>query len=261
VLISKPPDEMVEHKVLELVETIQKPVIVCFLGGKLNTASNSRIHNVDTLTDAAIEANKLTYGKIRTNEWINQVSDPTLIDKLIHQIGENRRYVVGLYTGGTLADEAAMLLSSELHPVRAISEFGSVQKLDNPTQSQGHSIIDLGDDLFTVGKPHPMIDPTPRAERLIKEIDNRNIGVFLFDVVLGWGSHQDPAGQLAEAVGMARNQIEQSNQPVFVASITGTELDPQGFSGQKKCLEDAGIVVFPSNAEAAKAVIQLLKRR
>jgi FdrA protein len=120
-------------------------------------------------------------------------------------------------------------------------------------------LLDLGDDLFTRGRPHPMIEPALRNERLALEVASPEVGVLLFDCVIGYGSHEDPAGVLAEGVTRARAAVA-PRALVAIASVTGTEDDPQGFRSQVRALEAAGIVVEPDNRAAAALAVAVLGR-
>jgi FdrA protein len=114
--------------------------------------------------------------------------------------------------------------------------------------SGGHVMIDLGDDEFTRGRPHPMIEPAVRDAPLAAALAGADVGVVLLDVVLGFGGHMDPAGHVADAVRASRRD----GGPVVIASVTGTEGDPQVRSRQVARLEAGGIIVAPSNAAAAR---------
>ena len=119
-----------------------------------------------------------------------------------------------------------------------------------------HRILDLGDDRYTVGRPHPMIDPESRAEMLSQAAMDESLGVVLFDLMLGRASAQDPAGPLARAIREARGK---ESTPVFVASVVGTADDPQDMEDQVRILQDAGVAVLPSNAQAARFAAALVK--
>ena len=152
--------------------------------------------------------------------------------------------VLGLFSGGTLAHESRLILEKLLGEVSWNEAAGR------------HRILDLGDDRYTVGKPHPMIDPESRAEMLSQAAMDENLGVVLFDLMLGRASAQDPAGPLAQAIKAARTKAK---APVFVASVVGTADDPQDVDEQVRILEDAGVVVLPSNAQAARFAAALVK--
>jgi succinyl-CoA synthetase alpha subunit len=210
VLISKPPNPAVAERVLAAARKLRKPVVNCFLGldGK-------------TLEDAAHDAAAFARRKKPPARAFRPGRLPTL--------ARTRRYVRGLFSGGTFAYEAALLLR----------EAG----LD-PSKNR---VIDLGDDAFTRGRPHPMIDPRLRLERIAAEAADREVAVLLLDVVLGDGAHPDPAGALAKALHAATKR-----GIAVVASVCGTEADPQVRSSQAKQLKDAGVLVAESNAQAAR---------
>ena len=176
-----------------------KPIVVNFLGADPSTVRRPNVHPVRTLEDAARLAVALAgnadaaTGAARSEA---AVEDPRL--------APGQRYVRGLYSGGTFCYEALLLLSEVLGPVRSNTPLDPDCRLDDVWQSQGHTAIDLGDDVFTRGRPHPMIDQTLRCERLRKEAADPEVAVVLFDVVLGYGAHPDPAAELVPAVRSAR---------------------------------------------------------
>ena len=139
------------------------------------------------------------------------------------------KLVRGLYCGGTLCSEAELIFRR-----RGL---------------QGHAFIDLGDDRYTRSRPHPMIDPEIRNDHLATALTDAAVGVILVDVVLGYGSHPDPAGVLVR---------EKLSQKAVVASVTGTEADPQVRSRQVNRLKEAGVLVAPSNAHAAELAASLV---
>jgi succinyl-CoA synthetase alpha subunit len=220
VLVSKPPAPAVAKKVLAEAAKARKPVVTCFLGfeGK-------------TLEDAAHEAVALA----RKRKPAARAFRPGKLPR----IAGSRRYVRGLFSGGTFAYEAALLLEAVLGPLK----------------SGGHSVVDLGDDVFTRGRPHPMIDPRLRIERIAAEAADREVAVLLLDVVLGDGAHPDPAGALAPALKAA---AKRGVAPV--ASVCGTEADPQVRSRQLKRLKEAGVLVAESNAQAARLAAAIARR-
>jgi hypothetical protein len=120
--------------------------------------------------------------------------------------------------------------------------------------------VDLGDDVFTVGRPHPMIDPGIRTERIDAEASDPSIVVMLVDVVLGYGSHPDPAGALVPSlVGAKWAAAARGGRLPVVASVTGTPGDYQGLAGQRATLEAVGVVVMPSNAQASMLVARIVQ--
>ena len=118
-----------------------------------------------------------------------------------------------------------------------------------------HSMVDLGADEYTRGRPHPMIEPAIRNEPLRSALADAATAVVLLDVVIGYGAHADPAGVLAQALQLPSTRA----QPVVIASVCGTEADPQVYSRQVRTLESAGVIVAPSNAHAAELAVRVLR--
>ncbi len=177
------------------------------------------------------------------------------------KLSGGQRCLRGLFSGGTLCYEAQVIWQDALAgPVFSNAPLDSKHQMPDSTHSKGHCAVDLGEEEFTVGRPHPMIDNDLRIRRLLQEAQDPETGVIMLDVVLGYGAHPDPAAELGAAVRQAIEQrSHKGEQLVFVASVTGTEGDPQGLSRQTASLEAAGVVVCPSNAAAARLVAEILK--
>jgi len=172
-----------------------------------------------------------------------------------------QRFLRGYYTGGTLADEAMFLLHRLTGAVHSNNQTDPAFVLAEPRRSVGHTVVDLGDDVFTVGRPHPMIDPSTRVERMMAEKDDASIAVVLVDVVLGYGSHADPAGALAPAIVEMRRAAEaRGGYLPVVASVVAAPGDFQGMEAQTARLEAAGCVVMPSNFRAATLAARILAK-
>jgi FdrA protein len=170
-------------------------------------------------------------------------------------------FLRGLFCGGTLADEAMLIASGRLGPIRSnipLSPELSVGA-DAGLGVEGHVVIDFGDDALTRGRAHPMIDPSLRLERIAAEAADPSCGALLLDLVLGHASHPDPAGELAEAIRAARVTAAARGRALpVVVSLTGVEADPQGLTGCAEVLRDAGASVHLSNAAATRRAVSLL---
>jgi FdrA protein len=162
-------------------------------------------------------------------------------------------FIRGLYCGGSLCDEAMAIVSGTGAPVRSNIPLRPEWRIAPSAKSEGHTMIDFGDDELTVGRPHPMIDGGLRLERLATEAADPSCAVILLDVVLGYGSDPDPAVSLAPAVATAR----QHGTEVVVA-LVGTLGDPQDRDGQAVRLSKAGAHVFASNAAATRFALGLV---
>ena len=241
VLISKPPAPSVRDEVIRDASTLSKPVVAVLLGERREAQIDGNIHYAGTLEEAARVAVELAG---------TRVSRPVALRP-------EQRWIKALYTGGSLAAEAAMLLGSALG-VTANHQHAAGYLI----KSGGHEVIDLGDDVYTRGRPHPMIDPSLRSERIPAVFDDPGNAVLLLDIVLGYGSDSDPAGALAPVIaeGLARLRAHGRDLAV-VASVCGTEDDPQSLSAQTLTLQQAGIAVLPNNAAAVHHALAFVQRQ
>ncbi|MES0226639.1 acyl-CoA synthetase FdrA [Citrobacter braakii] len=236
--VSKPPAEAVRQRIVTAMKATGKPVVALFLGYTCTAARDENVWFASTLDDAARLACLLARVAAR------RCALAATGDGLIR----------GLYTGGTLAAEAAGLLAAHLN-VAADAQHHHGMMLD----AAGHQIIDLGDDFYTVGRPHPMIDPALRNQLITDLGSQPQVRVLLVDVVIGYGATADPAASLVQAwqKACAARDIE---QPLFaIATVTGTERDPQCRSLQIATLEDAGIAVVSSLPEATLLAAELIR--
>jgi len=241
VVISKPPAPDVLPALERAIAQVAKPVVVCCLGARPAAASPARW--VSTLADAAGAVAAVLGGHPWTPSRLDAADSRARLAG-VERRGEKRGPgVLGLYTGGTLAHEARLLMEPLLGQASTRFDGASV-----PLR-----IVDLGDDEFTVGRPHPMLDPEARSARVREAGRDQGIGVLLLDLVLGRAAHPDPARALADAFAEARRTAAAEGRGlVGVASVVGTPDDPQGLTGQVATLRSAGIEILPSNADAAR---------
>lgn len=252
-IISKPPAEEVAQKILSRVAAIKKPCVICMLGSAKSGAEDT-IHYCPTLSQAAIEAVTLSLGTEPDSSIIQEVAPIPAPNTFT----PDQRYLRALFCGGTLADECILTLEKHGVSCHTNTNIGAF-RLQDVEYSVEHTVLDMGDDRFTVGKPHPMIEPALRNPRLLQEALDPQVRVVLFDVELGYGSHPDPAGTAVKAVNTARQELEKCGRKVqFIATLIGTNRDPQNMEQQRKLLTDAGVAVFVDNARAATFAIECL---
>jgi len=230
VLISKPPSPEITARMLaELAATAQragKPAVVCLLGRELPFRRIGPLRFAGSLSEAAALAVDLagTNGSLPAPE---ESPHP----------GSLRGSLRGLFSGGTLAQEALLGWTALFGPVESNLKAPGSVPWDRSRPATGHRLLDLGDDALTVGRPHPMLEPSLVAERLAEEARDPGVAAVLLDVVLGDGAHPDPAAVLAPAVRQARATHPELE---IVAVLIGTDLDPQDLGAQRHRLEEAG---------------------
>ncbi|MBA2449829.1 MAG: acyl-CoA synthetase FdrA [Chloroflexi bacterium] len=260
VLVSKPPADAVARSVLDAAAATGKPTVAVFLGGDPAADAPPGVTLVRTLTDAARWAVAATGGN--GEAAATDTIDARQPGRTLDERGPEQRYVRGLFSGGTLCEEALLLLAERLGPVFSNVPFDPRWALADAHQSREHTLVDLGSDELTIGRPHPMIDPTLRNERIARESADPTTVCLLLDVVLGYGAHPDPAGALAPVIQQCRALAEaEGRQLPIVVSLCGTEGDPQCFSRQEAALREAGALVYGSNAAAALAVAAIVEGR
>lgn len=253
VLISKPPSPKVAQIILEQTTASDKPTVVCFIGQ--DTENEAHI-SARTLQEAAWLAAQASGADLGAVYELLESENNRLWEQarqLRTKLHSEQRYLRGLFSGGTLCYEAQVIWRDLLgDPVYSNAPLPGGPTLPEATQSQEHTAVDLGEEEFTVGRPHPMIDNDLRIRRLLQEATDPEVGVILLDVVLGYGAHPDPAAELAPVIRQASELARQSGRELIViANVTGTEDDPQVRSRQVAYLEGAGVIVCESNAAAA----------
>jgi succinyl-CoA synthetase alpha subunit len=226
-LVSKAPSPRVAERVLEAARATGKPVVACLSGWR--GATPPGVLGVATLEAAALGCVRaLGHRKAGFARPRGRRPGPP-------RTGQ----VLGLFTGGTLCDEA-----------RAIAG------------DAGRAFIDFGASDYTRGRPHPIIDPSLRSAAVARAGSDRRVGVLLVDVILGDGAHPDPAGPLVAAIGEARARARRARRTIeVVAHVVGTDEDPQGLADQEGKLRRAGVHVCPTNRLAAELARGLVAGR
>jgi FdrA protein len=253
VLISKPPSPKVAEELLAAARMAGKLVVVDFIGYAPPAARVDNLHFAHTFDETAQLAAQLALG----GDYRAEILAPNL---LLDRFAPGQRYLRGLFSGGTLAYEALLLLQGYTPVVYSNVPLKKEQRLANSLVSQGHTIVDLGEDEFTVGRLHPMMDNDLRIRRLAQEAEDPEVAVILLDVVLGYGAHPDPAAELAPAIARVRRNAEEAGRSLeVVAVVVGTDEDPQDMEAQIHSLREAGARVETSNDAAVRYVGQLIR--
>jgi len=261
VLVSKPPEPEVAQKVLKLAVASGKEVVVDFIGADPATIQRPGLYAARTLEEAAFVACQLAEGQPPAPP--QDMLPPGLEEQALRtasQLAPRQRYIRGLFSGGTLCAESLLLLQDLIGPVYSNIPLQPQYRLPDVWWSREHTAIDMGDDLFTRGRPHPMIDFRLRNERILQEAADPETAVILLDIVLGYGSHPDPAGELLPAIHQAGQTARQAGREIiFVSSVCGTRGDPQNLERQETLLRESGVLLAESNAQATRLAAMIVK--
>ncbi|HET8876567.1 MAG TPA: acyl-CoA synthetase FdrA [Casimicrobiaceae bacterium] len=243
VLISKPPEPAVAKVVLDRIAQSSKKVSICFIGvDEMPVPPNAALFSdLRSTAQSALSGKRIV--------WKDQ---PPAASELAARVARGRSRVQGLFSGGTMCAEAQVFFRRAGIAVSSNVPIPGVRKA---AAGDVHALLDLGDDEYTVGRPHPMIDATLRNRMLSDALEDNRTAVILMDVVIGYGANADPAGELISVLPPANER-----KAVLITSVCGTEDDPQGYSRQVTLLEDAGVIVAPSNAHAAELAIDVLRK-
>lgn len=255
VVVSKPPAKPVADRVISFIrEEIKKPVVINFLGGDYHDLSDRQISFVATLEEAALAALEKT-GSVPPGFTLAQ--DTTqLVREQAAKIRPTGKYIRGLYSGGTLGYEAVLTLEQRIG--RVSSNLSGEKTLTDCFHMEGNACVDLGDDTYTVGRAHPMIDSTLRAEVFRSELRNPETAVILLDLVLGYGANRGPEKDFVAE--LAKYRAENPQQYVAViASICGSEDDPQNYQEIVAQLKELDVILMPSNLRAVHLAADIIR--
>ena len=245
-IVSKPAAKSVEAKVLALVQSFSKPVVVCLLGGEEAPVIAAGAHFAKTTKEAALQA--VVLAGVDESSINKRALNLALIEEIKVKLSPEQKYIRGLFCGGTLCEETMMLVRDTHRQVYSNIAKKPEQRLADINVSQQHTFIDFGDDDFTNGRPHPMIDPSSRIERLLKEADDPEVGVIILDFVIGYGSHEDPVGVTLPAIINAKQKAAARGQHLEILGyVLGTDLDTPKLSEQLDKLASAGVTISSSS--------------
>jgi FdrA protein len=234
-----------------------KPCVACLLGVKDDTHQEGNVSHTYTLEECAVTAAGLINPDIPKWAEYSPIQNQKLAElasSLKTKLNPQQRFMRGLFSGGTLCYEAQVIWRDILNvPVFSNAPLDKACLMDAKDTNRKHIALDLGEEEYTLGRPHPMIDNELRTRMIRMESVDPLVAVILLDVVLGYGAHPDPAAELGAAILQARKSAAGENREIiFIASVTGTEDDPQSLSETTEKLEGAGVTVCETNAQAAR---------
>jgi len=258
VIVSKPPAPAVAAAVFAQLARTGKPAVVLFLGMQpRGDAASDAVVSVTTLEDAARAAVARLHGR-SVAATATASEERALADA--DRLASSQRHLRALYSGGTFCTEAQLVWRALGIRARSNAPLERADALDDARNPDTHAAIDFGADEFTVGRPHPMIDLTTRVDAITRQARDPAVAAIVLDVVLGYGSHPDPAGVLGSAIAEARsNAAREGRHLPVIAFVCGTEEDAQRLSRQQAKLREAGATLCASSTAAARFAGALAK--
>ncbi len=261
VFISKPPGSKFQESLIKHFETCSKPAVCCFLGAESSPDQSSKLKFASTIDDAVTWARHLINGDPMPGTESLTDEELSLIDAEVVKFSDDQRYLRGIFAGGTFTYQSQKILQSQGVEVYSNAPLKPEYKLEDPNQSIKNSIVDMGDEFYTLGRPHPMIDGTIRKERILAEGNYPEMAILFLDFILGYNASADPVGELLDAIHHAQQSFQvRGAHLTVVASICGTEDDSQDLNLQTQLLRDQKVFVFQSNSRAAYFCAEILKR-
>ncbi|MFF1650095.1 hypothetical protein [Streptomyces sp. NPDC058240] len=233
-----------QKKVLAETATAGKPVVVYFVGGSRDAVADAGGHFAASSQDAALQAVRLGADPHADVEPL----DTHRVEEVCSRLAPHQQFVRGLFCGGTLCDESMYSLLGISDNVWSNIQKDPGRRLDADGPSTGHTFLDFGDDDFTNGHPHPMIDPSLRLACPVQEAEDPQVAVVVMDFVLGFGAHQDPVGVTLPAIGQAKRIAAEAGRHLeIVGYVRGTDFDTPALDEQVAALEAAGVTVTRSS--------------
>ena len=265
VLVSKPPGTKTLETLDSRIAACSKPVVTCFLGvpaGSFQASGGTVTRDLDAVASAAVvlASGSGVQGEEPAQSGIDARNYQG--DRQGSLVKAGQRYIRGIFAGGTFCYQAQQVLLEAGVEVHSNEPLEGARPLADAHSSVGHTLVDMGADEFTRGRPHPMIDSSTRAQRVLAEAGDPEVAVLLLDFILGYNASEDPTGELAPAILRARKLAgERGSHLAVVASVCGTSQDPQGLEAQTRRLEEAGVILLPSSFKAAGYAASLVAGR
>jgi FdrA protein len=269
-IVSKPPSSQVKEKITEyILSNGKKNYVLTFIGTAKMTnyhVKARKVLEVNTLTSSVLAVAKQS-GVDNFRKTIEEIYIPSMtlskrLEKEWLELHKSQKYLRALLTGGTFTYEAQVILNGiPLRDIYSNVPIVGSRVLPNTSKSYMNSVIDLGEEEFTEGRAHPMIDPTIRKLRLLDESMDSKVAVIMLDFVLGYGSNSDPVGAIINEIRNAKTNAERQGRYLsIVAYVCGTKRDPQNYESSMQLLKRSGVIVMPTNAFATIASATIASR-
>lgn len=258
-LVSRKPGETVLPRILDRISRCKKPVVALFMGSDRESVERSGAIYADSLDDCAQKCLALLgidYPLASGEELAAKAA------KEVKKLAPNQRYVRGAFCGGTYMDEAVNVLVSQIGRINSNCPLYPEWRLKDSCVSVENACVDYGEEEFTLGHPHPAIDPSVRRPAILREASDPETAVILLDFILTPPGHMDPTGYVVDDIKTAQKEAEANGRHlIFIASVLGTTADLQDLRKQQRQLEKVGVIVCQTNYRAAVLAGEIIRRK
>lgn len=256
-LISRKPGEKVLHTILERISQCKKPVVALLMGCEREVVEGSGAiyaASLDECAERCLELVNIKY-PLATEAELEKIAAEE-----VKKLAPGQKYLRGMYSGGTYMDEAAHAMVEHIGKIYSNCPLEEEWKLADSYVSVENTCIDYGEEEFTLGRPHPAIDPSIRKPAILREACDPEVAVITMDFILTPPGHMDPAGYVLDDIRLAQEMAEaEGRHLIFIASVLGTTADLQDLRGQQRKLEDAGVIVCETNYRAAVLAAKIIR--
>ena len=257
-LISKPPAHSALLKVIDIIKKCKKPVVVQFLNGDNKILEENGIMYSETFDETAKKVMELSCGhEVELKKIFDENIDT---DAEISKFSPRQKYFRAILCGGALADETQILWRKSAGEIYSNVALDKKFMLPDPFSSIKNTVIDIGDETFTKGRAHVAIDPTARVNRFVKEARDPETAVIYLDFLLGYALHPDPASVMSKVICEEKERAKKEGRNLTViATICGSDLDPQNFDKQAEILKESGVILADTNVKAVNLAMKIIK--
>ena len=251
-LVSKPVDDDVRNIIINKINNFSKKYyVLCLIGDKENCEDSTKIKFSKSIQTSVLKILQSLNGDIykKTKDVVkNQVDDSIkLAESLSKDLNEEQKFVRGFFAGGTLCYESKILLEQIVGKVYSNLSSDDAYSITGDAPSKENTLIDFGEEQFTSARPHPIIDPLLRKNRILEEAHDPNVGVIIIDIICGINAAKNTMAFHAETIKKAIQIAKEKGRKLFVFTyICGTEKDVS--ENELQMLRDSGAKIFTSNA-------------
>ena len=262
-LVSKPVDNYIRNKIINKINNFSKKnYVLCLIGDNENSVDTAKIKFSKSIQMSVLKILKLLDDNVykKTKDVVrNQINDSIkLSESLSKDLNEGQKFIRGFFAGGTLCYESKIILEQMIGKIYSNLSSDDEYSIKGNVSSKENTLIDFGEEEFTSARPHPIIDPLLRRNRILEDANDPNVGVIIIDIICGINAAKNTMAFHAETIKKAIEIAREQGRKLSVFTyICGTENDVS--KNELKLLADSGAKLFTSNALMSFAAALVVK--